>query len=243
MKRSCICFLLANLFILIALFPAAAQSKKEKKGENPPATAAPSVFVEEKGKFRILVDGQPAGSEEFQISPSGKDWLARGVAEVPSPNGGTIKVTGKLELSPDGTPQHYDWSATTPKKASASIEFHGGTAKMELRLEGNAPFTQEFNFDSPRVIILDNNLYHHFAILARLYDWKGKSPQTYPVLIPQDTTPGTILVEYGGPRVIEGVKLEMLRVRSADLEIELYCDGARLVRVSVPSSKVEIVRE
>jgi hypothetical protein len=228
-----------------SLSPAQNKTDKDKKAAKTPAPApAAPLFVEEKGRFKVLVDGQPVATEEFQISSGNGEWHARGTADVPAASGATARVTGKLDLTPDGAPLRYEWSASAPKKASAVIEFHGGTAKMELHLEGAAPFDQDFSFDSPRVVILDNNLYHHYAILARLYDWKSKGPQSLPVFIPQDTTPGIVLVEYVGPKVIDGVQLEMLRVRSADNEIELYCDSsARLMHISVPSSKVEIIRE
>src|SRR5712692_10311460 len=231
-----------SMLAVSSSLPQSKTDKPDKKQSVTPVSAA--LFVEEKGHFRIVLDGQPAGMEEFQIAQSGKGWVARGSSEVPAPSGGNAKVSGRLELTPDGAPVHYEWSSNLPKKSSATIQFSGGTAKMELRLEGLPPFPQEFSFESPRVVILDNNLYHHYAILARLYDWKAKGPQSFSVFIPQDSTPGVVLVEDVGPKVVEGVQLEMLRVRSADNEIELYCDNSsRLMHISVPSSKVEIIRE
>lgn len=235
---------LAGLLSLLALAVSLAQTKTDKteKKQTPPVTATGS-FVEEKGHFRILIDGQQAGTEEFQIARSGKDWMARGSSEVSAASGGNAKVSGRLELTADGAPLRYEWTSSLPKKSSATIQFSGGSAKMELRVEGLPAFPQEFSFDSPRVVILDNNLYHHYAVLARIYDWKAKGPQTFPVLIPQDGMPGSILVEYAGAKVVEGVKLETLRIRSTDLELELDCEGARLVRIYVPASKAEIIRE
>lgn len=248
MKRIATFAVLAGFVFITGQMPGHAQDKpvkeKTKKSAKPSATSA-AVFVDEKGRFKVMADGQLVATEEFQISGNGGEWHARGNSEVPaSAAGSTSKVSGKLDLTGDGRPVRYEWSASAPKKASAVIEFSGGTAKMELRMDNAAPFNQDFTFDSARVVILDNNLYHHYAILARLYDWKAKGPQSFTVFIPQDTTPGIVLVEYGGAKVVEGVQLEMLRVRSADNEIELYCDSsAKLLRISVPSSKVEIIRE
>jgi len=216
------------------------QKEKNKK------PAQMGVLVEDRGTLQIQVDGQTAGSEEFEIHESGGEWIARGTAEVAGENGGTARVTGKLTLSPDGAPLQYEWSATAPRKASAVIKFEGTLAKMELKLEGALPYTQEFQFNAPPVVILDNNMYHQYAILSRLYDWEHKETKTYAVLIPQDLTPGTVTAEYGGQQVVDGQKLDMLRVRTADLEIDVYCDpiqGERLVRLEVPSAKAVIVRQ
>jgi hypothetical protein len=214
------------------------QKAKDKK-----QAAAPSVFVEDRGTLQIQVDGQPAGSEEFEIHASAGEWTARGTAEVAGENGGRAKVTGKLELTPDGAPLRYEWTASSPRKAGATIEFEGTVAKMELRIEGAHPYTQDFTFPSPPVIILDNNMYHHYAVLARIYDWEHKESKTYNVLIPQDLTPGAVSVDYGGQQVVDGKKLDVLRVRSTDLEIEVFCENGRMVRLEVPSVKAVVTRQ
>ncbi len=221
----------------------AAQDTQKGKNKKP---AEPGVLVEDRGTLQIQVDGQPAGSEEFEIHESGGEWTARGTADIPGENGGTARVTGRMTLAADGAPLRYEWTATSPKKAAAVIEFQGTLAKMELRLEGAAPYTQEFQFNAPPVVILDNNMYHQYAILARLYDWEHKEAKTYAVLIPQDLTPGTVTAEYGGQQVVDGQRLDVLRVHTSDLEIDVFCDPAqheRLVRLEVPSAKAVILRQ
>jgi hypothetical protein len=217
-------------------------AESQKSRDKKPSTA-PSVFVEDRGTLQIQVNGQPAGTEEFEIRSSGGEWTARGATEVPAENGSTAKVTGKLQLAPDGAPLRYEWTATSPRKAAATIVFEGTQAKMELRLEGASPYTQEFNFQSPPVVILDNNMYHQYAVLARIYDWEHKEPKTYSVLIPQDLTPGSVSVDYGGQQVMNGQKVDVLRVHTTDLEIEVYCENGRMVRLEVPSAKAVVVRQ
>ncbi|MCU1340929.1 MAG: hypothetical protein JWN92_352, partial [Candidatus Acidoferrum typicum] len=96
----------------------------------------------------------------------------------------------------------------------------------------------------PRIAVLDNNLYFQYAVLAQMYDWKAGGKQVFPVLIPQDMTPGSISVESIGPQQVDSAKYETLRVSSPDLEILLYLDaGHRLMRVDVPASKATIQRE
>ena len=201
-----------------------------------------SPFVPEKGNFKILVNGQPTGKEEFEIGPNGGNWIARGTSEIQAPEGVT-HVSGTLELHADGTPVRYEWSTQGAKKASATINFSGSTATIELRLEGARPFTQQFTFGSPQIVVLDNNLYHQYAVLAHLYDWDKKGAQTFSVLVPQELTPGTVTVESLGSQDVGGKKLDELSVKTEDLEVDLYLEGQRLVRIVAPGSNAEILRE
>jgi hypothetical protein len=223
---------------------AALSAQKNKGGDKNTKAAAATVLAPDKGKFRILLEGQVVGGEEFEISPSGETWIARGSTTAHVPGGGEVKATGQLKLAADGTPIRYEWNAQTQKKGSGAVDFTNGTAKSAIDLGGKSPFTQDFTFPSPRVVVLDNNLYYQYAVLAQLYDWKASGKQEFSVLIPQDMTPGSVSVESLGPQQVAGAKYEALRVTSPDLEILLYLDaGRRLMRVDVPSSKATIERE
>ena len=205
--------------------------------------AANLAFAPDKGKFKILVNGQPAGTEEFSLSANGGNWVARGNAEIQTPQG-AAHVTGNLELRPDGAPVRYEWTMQGAKKAASTIVFNGATANVELRMEGARPYTQQFTFNSDRVVVLDNNMYDQYAILARLYDWDKKGTQTFSVIVPQEMTPGSVTVESLGKQDSgNGEKFEQLRVKTEDIEISLFLDGQRLVRIVSPSANAEIVRE
>jgi hypothetical protein len=205
---------------------------------------APSVFSADKGKLRITINGQPIGSEDFEISPSGDEWIERSSMSAHAPSGGDVKATGQLKLSADGAPIRYDWSAEAQKKATGAVDFVSGTAKCTADLGAASPLRKDFLFTSPRIAVLDNNLYYQFGILARLYDWKAGGKQTFPVVIPQDMVPGTISVESLGPQQAGNSKYEAVRVSSPDLEIMVYLDANhRLMRVEAPSSNVTIERE
>src|SRR5260221_8239852 len=153
-------------------FSAYASDKKSSPG---------SVFVADKGKFNILLDGASIGREEFEIAPSGGTWIAKGSTSMKTPDGKSSKVTGALTLQPDGAPLSYDWAAQTDKNNSAHILFVNGVAKTTLQMQGAAPYNQDNSFGSPLIPVLDNNLYHQFELLARIYDWNKKGAQTFPV--------------------------------------------------------------
>jgi hypothetical protein len=200
------------------------------------------ALVVDKGAFRILVSGQQVGKEEFSIEPNGSDWTGHGNTELQSPKGNT-RIAGTLVVHPDGTPVHYEWSATGAKKASATIAFAGLTASVELHLGNARPFTQTFTFTAPLVVVLDDNLYYQYTFLARLYDWEKKGEQSFSVLVPQELTPGTVNVDSLGQQVVNGTKVEELRVKTEDNEIDLYLDGPKLMRLVAPAANAEVIRE
>jgi hypothetical protein len=207
-----------------------------------PGSDSASIFVADKGKFRILVNGQQMGEEEFEIAPSGGAWIAHGNSEI-QVNGSATRVTGNLSLRPDGTPLRYVWFTEGAKKASAVVTFDGPAATVELQLVGEKPYSQQFKFNSLPIVVLDNNLYHQYALLARLYDWNKKGAQTFSVLVPQSLAPGTVTVDSLGKQDVDGKSLDELRVKSEDLELDLYLDGPCLERVISPGASAEVIRE
>ena len=207
-------------------------------------TSGPVVFTQDKGKLTIKLGGQTVGHEEFEIAPSGGGWLAKGTAEIKPPEGASSKVSGSLTLQGNGAPISYDWSAQTEKTNGAHVLFANGVASITLEMQGARPFQQDLSFGSPMIAVLDNNLYHQYAVLARIYDWSKGGVQTFPVIIPQELTPGSITVQSTGSASAEGKTYEGLKVTSSDLQILLLLDtNHRLMRLEVPEAKVSVIRD
>jgi hypothetical protein len=222
--------------ILILVF-GVALAHAQKKG-------AAGIFQPDKGKFSIQLDGKTIGHEEFEIAPSGSGWLAKGTTAIKSDQGVETKVTGNLTLQPDGTPIAYDWTAQTDKTNGAHVLFANGIAKITLEMQGSHPYEQSLSFNSPQVVVLDNNLYYQYALLARIYDWSKRGAQQFQVLIPQEMTPGTINLEATDSVSSGGKSYEGLRVTTSDLEILLLLDSNhKLMRLEVPSAKVAVIRD
>ncbi|MGA7794946.1 MAG: hypothetical protein WCA19_18050 [Candidatus Acidiferrales bacterium] len=232
--------------LALALAAAVLAARPSRAGFSPraPIPADASVFSADKGKLRILINGQPVGSEDFEISQSGGGWVERSSTSAHAPGSADIKATGQLSLAADGTPIRYEWSAEAQKKATGSVDFVSGTAKCSGDFGMPSLLRKDFVFTSPRIAVLDNNLYYQFGVLARIYDWKTRGKQTFPVVIPQDMVPGTISVESLGQQQSGIGKYEALRVSSPDLEIMVYLDSNhRMMRLEVPSSNAIIERE
>lgn len=232
-KITCLGLLLG--FTACAAFSFAAQKK---------AAAGSAVLVQDKGKFSIKLAGRTVGHEEFEIAPAEGGWLAKGTADIKPPESAASKVTGSLTLQSDGAPISYEWTAQTGKTSGARITFANGVARITLQMQGARPFEQDLSFNTPLIVILDNNLYYQYAILARIYDWSKGGEQTFPVLIPQELTPGSVSVLSTGSATADGKTYEGLKITTADLEILLLLDGNhRLMRLEVPGAKVSVVRE
>ncbi|MGC1088939.1 MAG: hypothetical protein WA894_10925, partial [Candidatus Acidiferrum sp.] len=175
-------FLGALLIFACAVSGIANQKKK--------SSTSLGIFAQDRGKLNITKDGQIVGHEDFEISPSGAGWIAKGNAEIKPAEGAASKVSGSLTLQPDGTPVSYDWTAQTDKKNGADILFANGIANVTVEMEGARActpdeikdpnrkqpcfFEQSFSFSSPLVVVLDNNLYDQYGILARIYDWSKR---------------------------------------------------------------------
>ena len=203
-----------------------------------------TLFAQDKGKLTIKLDGQTVGHEDFEIAPSGAGWRAKGTADIKPPEGAASKISGTLTLEPNGAPISYEWTAQAEKTNGARILFANGVAKITLEMQGARPFEQTLSFNTPLVAVLDNNLYHQYAVLARVYDWSKRGAQTFPVLIPQELTPGTITVESTGAASAGGKSYEGLKVTTSDLEILLLLDNNhRLMRLEVPAAKVTVIRD
>jgi hypothetical protein len=211
--------------------------------EAKPATDA--SLSADKGRFRILQQDVEAGTDDFSIELSGTGWLIQDETIIRVPGSAEMRTSGQLRVAADGAPQRYTWSTQGEKKASGSVDFENGTAKTSATITGaKEPLLRDFKFNSPRVAVLDNNLYEQYAILGRLYDWHAKGKQTFAVLIPQDATPGSIDVESISEKSVDGTGLQVLSVHSTDLDIQLYFDGKlHLVRLEVPAAKVVIERQ
>jgi hypothetical protein len=222
---------------------ARAVSSAHALAAEPAAAGSASVLVADKGKLRIMIKGQLAGREDFQIAPSGSEWIARGSTDAKPAQGPSTRIMGALRLTPAGAPIAYEWSTQGEKKASANIAFHDLTATIELTLEGAKPYTQQFTFPNPRIAVLDNNMYHQYVVLAHLYDWQKKGPQVVSVLVPQSMTPGSVTMETLASSPGGTSSQQALSVKTEDLEVDVFLEAGKLQRIAVPSASAEILRE
>ena len=95
----CVVCVLTGALGALAAFSSAATQKKS------PADAG--VFAADKGKLTVQLEGHTVGHEEFEISPNGAGWTAKGTTELKAPDSPAAKVSGTLTVQPDGAPISY----------------------------------------------------------------------------------------------------------------------------------------
>ena len=109
-------FALAIALAAISLGPCMPGLLARAVAAQPFAATSPSVLIADKGKLRILISGQVAGREDFEIAPSGGEWIARGSTDAKPAQGPSTRIMGALRLTPAGTPISYEWSTQGEKK-------------------------------------------------------------------------------------------------------------------------------
>ncbi|HKZ52071.1 MAG TPA: hypothetical protein VJ085_02190 [Candidatus Acidoferrales bacterium] len=208
-----------------------------------PAGAAES----EQGRLRILANGRPIGSEHYQISATATELQAR--AEVLLEAGDEkVRQTASLLLNADGSPRHYEWKLEEPWKNWLRVEFEGSRATIFFLREDGKQEQQLFDFAGERVAVLDVNFFHHFQLLARLYDFARGGPQAIPVFIPQTVQPGVVTVQLEAveTQTVEGKAqpVRRLSITSEDNRVLLWLtESGRFVRLQVPQANVEVLAE
>ena len=201
--------------------------------------------VTEKGRLRILRQGQPIGSERYEVVSTATEVQAQGELEITVDNS-TVHQNATLLLSADLSPRHYELKVEQPEKTWRRIDFAGGKATAHYPLGEGKEDEQVFEFGAGQLAIL--GLYHDFALLARLYDFSKGGAQSIRVFVPWSLQPGEALVELKGVEklTVEGQEqpVRQLLITTEDSQVHLWVtEGGRFVRLLAPLEGVEVLPE
>ena len=97
------------------------------------------------------------------------------------------------------------------------------------------------------VMILDDNVFHHYLILAKRYNFSDGGIQKFLGFIPQQFIAGGIIISDQGIEDIEinnkNYDLQRLLVNLGDLEDNLWIDlNHTLNKLTIPKSEIEVIR-
>ena len=188
--------------------------------------------------------GQQVGKEEFEISSraAAAGWLTT--------LGNSRYWTQRTCNGHSRTPRRWHARALRVVHSRCEESFsddrlQGPTATIDLHVEGattlHAAIYVQFAAESS---ILDNNFTTSMRCSRDSTIGIKKGAQTFSVLVPQELTPGSVTVESAGdPRRRWQEARRTRSEESEDLEVDLYLDGQRLVRIVSPTTNAEILRD
>ena len=213
----------------------------------PVTDARGQTFRKHEGVLIVTSGGEVIGRERFRIGRVGDGIEAK--AEIELQVGDTrVRQTTAMTLSFSGEPRSYEWRMKEPRSGKIQVTFQDGRAAVVVALENGGNDQKEFHFNTEQVALLDNNVFHHYILLARLYDFTKGGVQTFPVLVPQSVHPDTLTVEDKGLESITAkagtVLGRRLEVITTDNRIQLWLgENDRLLRLEVPSAGVTVEPE
>ena len=233
--------------IAVTLFAGAnASDQKAKKGGGQ---------VWDSGSFGIFQDGKRIGTEKFNIESHGEFSIATSEIKV---DDGTNKAdqTAEMKVTPKGELQSYSWRATSPQKEESTVE-----AKDQLLVEHVTPADHK-NLEVPHVlpvstVILDDYFFSQRELLVWRYlstgctrDAQGLmcGPSHFGILVPRQHTAGSAVMEIVGREkfTFKGQERDVnkLKLESDGVVWLLWVgDDYKVLKMTVPASKVEVVRD
>lgn len=211
--------------------------------------------VWDSGTFGIFHAGKRIGTEKFNIESRGDFSVATSEIKV---DDGTYRAdqSAEMHVTPKGELQSYIWHATAPQKEESSVE-----AKEQLLVEHVTPADQK-KMDVPHVlpvstVILDDYFFSQRELLVWRYlstgctrDAQGLTcgPSHFGILVPRQHTAGSAVMEIVGREKLtfkgQEKDVNKLKLDSDGVVWLLWVsDDYKVLKISVPQSNVEVVRD
>lgn len=203
------------------------------------------------GVFQIMLAGRNVGTEKFEIRSSADKVEAQAEINLQVQQEGktiALKTSPKLVLDTHLIPLTYTWSQKGTPSSQLGVDFRSSPAKTHYKtIKGEE---DKRDFDLPKdVVVLDDNVVHHYQLLAERYDLTAGGKQTFQAFVPQEALPGVLTVEDAGPEpaTAEGsapADLRHLVVITELARIDLWIDERQhLQRMAIPDMQLEAIRK
>ncbi len=202
------------------------------------------------GVFVISLAGNRIGTETFEIRSTGSHIEAEAKIEMRVQQEGKtfeFRTQSKLVLNSAFQPVSYNWNQKGAQSSQLEIDFQASPVKTRYKTVTGEE--DDRDFELPReVVVLDDNVFHHYQLILQKYLRGGSGKQTFPAFIPQEALPGTLDVQDAGPDSVDvGGAKQSLRhfVITTELkQIDLWADEqGHLERVYISDSQLDAVRK
>jgi hypothetical protein len=205
-----------------------------------------AMAQEQTNKFLVRVNGATQRTEEYTIARSAAGYKLKSKARWQQAR--QVLEQDQL-LEPDLTLKRYTLMAADANGIQ-TIEAarEKDKVRMTVRLPNKEPQTFKVPW-APRMVVLDNMVVSHFQVLLDSFAGKPPAPD-WGFLVPQQLAllPGSVtLLPREQPATLNGQALTVRKysVNAGGLIMEFWADPAtaRLMRVWVPTQRVEFIRE
>ena len=244
------------------------QSVTEDPPEDPPEI---TYSGNEHGQFNILFSGETIGYENFSITGQPATYKSSSFTEltINKENPRTLESSDQ-EIEQPTPPSTSNTSVTYFINTELQFNEHFEPTSYKVTQEVGASqkrarvmflpdrsyityFSNDAQLDKKRielkkdVMILDDNVFHHYLILAKRYNFSEGGIQKFLGFIPQQFIAGGISISDQGIENIEinnkNHDLQHLLVNVGDLEVNLWIDlNRKLKKLSLPKSEIEVIR-
>ncbi len=214
------------------------------------ATAAPcgaAAQTTASHTFRVFVRGIDTGIEEVTVLESADGWTLRGSGKLRAP----------VNLSMDFWEARYDraWNpieltinlTESAKRWNVHTTFKGTIASSDITQEGQ--IQRRSSTVAADTIVLPNLIFGAYEALAARLSTEKIGSQLQVFIAPQDPLPALIhnvtdeTIKVPG-RVIAARRWTLhLGGGAAKLEMEVWTEGSRLLRVDIPTQMLTVLRD
>jgi hypothetical protein len=202
------------------------------------ALSAPRLTAQttdDHGSFRILLHGQPIGTESWAVRTSSDGTSAQSQIQYQGATG-SVQQSATLRLGPDLSLIHYQW-----RQDKARVDIEAEQDHLSAHYRDDKGHVKEYAFYMPpTTAILDDNFYFLWQLLADRYDRAKGGVQTFRVFVPHTGDPGTVRIE-AQPSHAPGVTL--LQAQTDQTTVEISMKGSQLERLEMPSAGLTVVRQ
>ncbi len=237
--------LLVAVWLTGLLLPAAAAGAAHPRH----ASNFSSGKILDQGVFMLSLGGHTVGTENFEIRSFADKVEARAQIQLHlEQNGKSYDVQDSPDLTLDTklNPLTYSWTQKGSPAYHLSIDFRSSPAHIVGKPE-HGPEDQREVALAQDIIVLDDNVIHHFQFVVDRYARTSGGKQTFKAFVPQEALPGELTVEDAGKdtasREDAAANLRHLVVTSELARIDLWVDSHNhLQRVAIPDKQFEAIR-
>ncbi len=205
--------------------------------------------IVDQGVFTLSLAGRTVGTENFEIRSFSDKLEARAQIQLHLEQDGKIYDvldSSDLTLDRELNPLTYSWTQKSSPAYRLSIDFRSSPARIVGKPE-HAPEDRRDIALARDIIVLDDNVIHHFQFIVDRYARTPGGKQTFKAFVPQEALPGELTVEDAGNEAVSRddttANLRHLVVTSELARIDLWVDRHdHLQRVAIPDKQFEAIR-